>query len=75
VTSADRSQDKLIWPAHDLGQVRTVVMEITDESAAEQVCAGRSRVDQKLISAGTMPNDAIVQYDRSSSRVVTMERT
>ena len=50
--------DKLIWPAHDLGQVHTVVMNISDEGAVEKGFAGLSRVNHVRISAGTMLNRA-----------------
>jgi hypothetical protein len=36
VRSAGRSQDKLIRAEHHLGQVHTVVMEITDEGTVEK---------------------------------------
>jgi NADP-dependent 3-hydroxy acid dehydrogenase YdfG len=74
VTRAGRPREKLLQAPRALGKMHAVVMEITDEGAVEKGFAGFRQVDQKLISAGTMPNDAIVQYDRSSSRVVTRER-
>jgi NADP-dependent 3-hydroxy acid dehydrogenase YdfG len=49
VTIAGRSQDKLLQAQQELGQVHLVVMDITDEGAAEKGFAGLSRVDHVLI--------------------------
>ena len=50
VTIAGRSQEKLIQAQQELGQVHTVVMDITDEGAVEKGFAGLGRVDHVLIS-------------------------
>ena len=54
VTIAGRSQEKLIRAQRALGQVHTVVMDITDQGAVEKGCAGFSPIDRGLISAGAI---------------------
>jgi NADP-dependent 3-hydroxy acid dehydrogenase YdfG len=54
VTIAGRSQKKLVQAQQELGQVHTVVTDITDDGGVEKVFAGLSRVDHVLISAGTL---------------------
>jgi NADP-dependent 3-hydroxy acid dehydrogenase YdfG len=54
VTIAGRSPDKLLQAQQELGQVHTIVMDITDEGAVEKGFAGLSHVDHELVSAGTI---------------------
>lgn len=74
VTIAGRSQEKLIQAQRELGQVHTVVMDITDEGAVEKGFAGLSRVDHVLISAGTILNGALVKNDLATLRHIVDER-
>jgi NAD(P)-dependent dehydrogenase (short-subunit alcohol dehydrogenase family) len=74
VTIAGRSQEKLIQAQQELGQVHTVVMDMTDEGAVEKGFAGLSRVDHVLISAGTILNAAIVKNDLATLRRIVDER-
>jgi NAD(P)-dependent dehydrogenase (short-subunit alcohol dehydrogenase family) len=74
VTIAGRSQEKLIQAQQELGQVHTVVMDITDEGAVEKGIAGLSRVDHVLLSAGTIVNGAIVKNDLATLRRIVDER-
>jgi NAD(P)-dependent dehydrogenase (short-subunit alcohol dehydrogenase family) len=74
VTIAGRSQDKLLQAQQELGQVHTVVMDITDEGAVEKGLAGLSQVDHVLISAGTIVNGTIVKNDLATLRRIVDER-
>jgi NAD(P)-dependent dehydrogenase (short-subunit alcohol dehydrogenase family) len=74
VTIAGRSQEKLAQAQRELGEVRTVPADITDEVAVRQVFEGLSRVDHVLISAGTIINGRIVDNDLANLRRIIDER-
>jgi NADP-dependent 3-hydroxy acid dehydrogenase YdfG len=74
VTIAGRSQDKLAQAQRELGEVRTVAADITDEVAVGQVFEGLSHVDHVLISAGTIINGRIVDNDLANLRRIIDER-
>lgn len=74
VTIAGRSQDKLAQAQRELGEVRTVAADITDEVAVGQVFEGLSHVDHVLISAGTIINGRIVDNDLTNLRRIIDER-
>jgi NAD(P)-dependent dehydrogenase (short-subunit alcohol dehydrogenase family) len=74
VTIAGRAQEKLLKAQQELGQVHTVVMDITDEGAVEKAFADLHRVDHVLISAGTIVSGAIVQNDLATLRRIVDER-
>jgi NAD(P)-dependent dehydrogenase (short-subunit alcohol dehydrogenase family) len=74
VTIAGRSQEKLLQAQLELGQVHTVVMDITDQGAVEKGFAGLSRIDHVVISAGTLRNGAIVKNDLENLRRIVDER-
>jgi NAD(P)-dependent dehydrogenase (short-subunit alcohol dehydrogenase family) len=74
VTVAGRSQAKLLQAQRELGQVRTVVMDITDEGAVDKAFADLGRVDHVLISAGTIRNGAFMQNDLATLRGIVDER-
>ena len=75
VTIAGRSQEKLTQAKRELGQVHTLMMDITDEGAVEKGFDGLSHVDYVLVSAGTIVNGTIVKNDGSSSNGVKLGRT
>ena len=64
VTIASRSLEKLIQTRPELEQVHTVVVDITDEGSEETIVAALS-IDQGLICAGIMLNEAIMHNGRS----------
>ena len=74
VTIAGRSQDKLAQAQRELGEVRTVAADITDERAVGQVFEGLSHIDHVLISAGTIVNGRIVDNDLTNLRRIIDER-
>jgi NAD(P)-dependent dehydrogenase (short-subunit alcohol dehydrogenase family) len=74
VTIAGRSQEKLAQAQRELGEVRTVAADITDEAAVGQVFAGLDRVDHVLISAGTIRNGTMVKNDLETLRRIVDER-
>ena len=74
VTIAGRSQEKLAQAQRELGEVRTVAADITDEAAVGQVFEGLSHVDHVLISAGTIINGRIVDNDLTNLRRIIDER-
>jgi NAD(P)-dependent dehydrogenase (short-subunit alcohol dehydrogenase family) len=74
VTIAGRSQEKLVQARQALGQVRTVVMDITEEHAVEKGLAGLNRIDHLLLSAGTLRNAALVNNDLANLRRIVDER-
>jgi NAD(P)-dependent dehydrogenase (short-subunit alcohol dehydrogenase family) len=74
VTIAGRSQDKLAQAQRELGEVRTVAADITDEVAVGQVFEGLSHIDHVLISAGTIINGRIVDNDLANLRRIIDER-
>lgn len=54
VTSAGRSQEQLRQAELELGQVPTIVMEMTDAGTIKKGFAGTRRVDHGRLSAGTI---------------------
>jgi NAD(P)-dependent dehydrogenase (short-subunit alcohol dehydrogenase family) len=74
VTTAGRSQEKLMQAQRELGGGHTGAMDITDEDAVGKVFAGLSGVDHVLISAGTLRNGAIVNNDLATLRRIVDER-
>ena len=74
VTIAGRSPERLAEAQRTLGEVRTVVANIADEAAVQDIFAGINRVDHVVISAGTLGNGRIVQNDMATLRRIVDER-
>jgi NAD(P)-dependent dehydrogenase (short-subunit alcohol dehydrogenase family) len=74
VTIAGRSRDKLAQAQRELGEVRTVVADVTDEASVGRVFDELNHVDHVLISAGTIVNGRIVDNDLSTLRHIVDER-
>lgn len=74
LTIAGRSQDKLRQAQQQLGEVRTVVADITHEADVGQVFEGLSRVDHVVVAAGTIQNGCIVDNDLATLRRIIDER-
>jgi NAD(P)-dependent dehydrogenase (short-subunit alcohol dehydrogenase family) len=74
LTLAGRSQDKLRQAQQQLGEVRTVVADITHEADVGQVFEGLSRVDHVVVAAGTIQNGRIVDNDLATLRRIIDER-
>jgi NAD(P)-dependent dehydrogenase (short-subunit alcohol dehydrogenase family) len=74
LTIAGRSQDKLRQAQQQLGEVRTVVADITHETEVGQVFEGLSRVDHVVVAAGTIQNGRIVDNDLATLRRIIDER-
>jgi NAD(P)-dependent dehydrogenase (short-subunit alcohol dehydrogenase family) len=74
ITIAGRSQEKLAQAQRELGEVRTVAADITNEAAVGQVFEGISRVDHVVIAAGTIVNGRIVDNDLANLRRIIDER-
>ena len=74
LTIAGRSQDKLRQAQQQLGEVRTVVADITHEADVGQVFEGLSRVDHVVVAAGTIQNGRIVDNDLATLRRIIDER-
>ena len=74
ITIAGRSQEKLAQAQRELGEVRTVAADITNEAAVTQVFEGISRVDHVVIAAGTIVNGRIVDNDLANLRRIIDER-
>ena len=54
VTIAGRAPDKLLQAPQELGQVHTIVMDMTKADAVEKGFAGLRSLDHVLISDGTI---------------------
>jgi len=74
VTIAGRSRDKLAQAQRELGEVRTVVADVTDEASVGRVFEELNHVDHVLISAGTIVNGRIVDNDLATLRHIVDER-
>jgi NAD(P)-dependent dehydrogenase (short-subunit alcohol dehydrogenase family) len=74
LTIAGRSQDKLRQAQQQLGEVRTVVADITHEADVGQVFEGLSCVDHVVVAAGTIQNGRIVDNDLATLRRIIDER-
>jgi NAD(P)-dependent dehydrogenase (short-subunit alcohol dehydrogenase family) len=74
VTISGRSAEKLAQAQRQLGEVRTIAADITDEAAIGQIFDGLQRVDHVLISAGTIRNGSIVNNDLETLRRIIDER-
>ena len=74
LTIAGRSQDKLRQAQRQLGEVRTVVADITNEADVGQVFEGLSRVDHVVVAAGTIQNGRLVDNDLATLRRIIDER-
>ena len=74
ITIAGRSQEKLAQAQRELGEVRTVAADITNEAAVGQVFEGISHVDHVVIAAGTIVNGRIVDNDLANLRRIIDER-
>ena len=74
ITIAGRSQEKLAQAQRELGEVRTVAADITNEAAVGQVFEGISRVDHVVVAAGTIVNGRIVENDLANLRRIIDER-
>jgi NAD(P)-dependent dehydrogenase (short-subunit alcohol dehydrogenase family) len=74
ITIAGRSQDKLTQAQRQLGEVRTVTADITNEAEVAQVFEGLSRVDHVVVAAGTIINGRIVDNDLANLRRIIDER-
>ncbi len=74
VTIAGRSPDKLAQAQQALGDVRTVVADVANETAVGSIFAALPQVDHVLISAGTLANGQIVDNDLDTLRRIVDER-
>jgi NAD(P)-dependent dehydrogenase (short-subunit alcohol dehydrogenase family) len=74
VTIAGRSLEKLAQAQRELGEVRTVVADVTDDASVERVFEELDHVDHVLISAGTIVNGKIVDNDLATLRHIVDER-
>ena len=74
VTIAGRSQEKLDHAQGELGEVRTVVADVTDDASVRRVFEALDHVDHVLISAGTIVNGRIVDNDLGTLRHIVNER-
>jgi len=74
ITIAGRSQEKLAQAQRELGEVRTVAADITNEAEVGQVFEGISRVDHVVIAAGTIVNGRIVDNDLANLHRIIDER-
>ena len=74
VTIAGRSQAKLTQAQRELGEVRTVVADVTDDASVGRVFEALDHVDHVLISAGTIVNGRIVDNDLATLRHIVDER-
>ena len=74
ITIAGRSQEKLAQAQRELGEVRTVAADITNEAAVGQVFEGISHVDHVVVAAGTIVNGRIVDNDLANLRRIIDER-
>jgi NAD(P)-dependent dehydrogenase (short-subunit alcohol dehydrogenase family) len=74
VTIAGRSPERLAEAQRTLGEVRTVVADITDAATIQDIFQGINRVDHVVISAGTLGNGRIVQNDMATLRRIVDER-
>jgi NAD(P)-dependent dehydrogenase (short-subunit alcohol dehydrogenase family) len=74
LTIAGRSQDKLAQAQRELGEVRTIAADISNEAAVAQVFEGLSRVDHVVVAAGNIVNGRIVDNDLANLRRIVDER-
>jgi NAD(P)-dependent dehydrogenase (short-subunit alcohol dehydrogenase family) len=74
VTIAGRSQERLAQAQRELGEVRTIAADITDEAAVGQIFEGLGRVDHVLVSAGPLGTGTIVENDLATLRRIVDER-
>ena len=74
VTIASRSQDKLTQAQREIGEVRLVAADITNEGDVGQVFEGLSRVDHVVVAAGAIHNGRIVDNDLATLRRIIDER-
>jgi NAD(P)-dependent dehydrogenase (short-subunit alcohol dehydrogenase family) len=74
ITIAGRSPERLAAAQRTLGEARTVVADITDEAAVQDIFNGISRIDHVVISAGNLGNGRIVQNDLATLRRIVDER-
>jgi NAD(P)-dependent dehydrogenase (short-subunit alcohol dehydrogenase family) len=74
LTIAGRSPERLAAAQRTLGEARTVVADIADEAAVQDIFPGIPRIDHVVISAGTLGNGRIVQNDLATLRRIVDER-
>ena len=74
ITIAGRSAERLAAAQRTLGEARTVVADITDEAAVQDIFSGIQRIDHVVISAGNLGNGRIVQNDMATLRRIVDER-
>jgi NAD(P)-dependent dehydrogenase (short-subunit alcohol dehydrogenase family) len=74
ITIAGRSPERLAAAQRTLGEARTVVADIADEAAVQDIFSGISRIDHVVISAGNLGNGRIVQNDIATLRRIVDER-
>jgi NAD(P)-dependent dehydrogenase (short-subunit alcohol dehydrogenase family) len=74
ITIAGRSQEKLDQAQRQLGEVRAVVADVTDDASVGRVFEALDHVDHVLISAGTIVNGRIVDNDLATLRHIVDER-
>ena len=74
LTIAGRSPEKLAQAQRELGEVRTIVADISNEAAVRQVFEGISHVDHVVIAAGNIVNGRIVDNDLANLRRIIDER-
>jgi NAD(P)-dependent dehydrogenase (short-subunit alcohol dehydrogenase family) len=74
VTIAGRSLEKLAQAQRELGEVRTVVADVTDDASVGRVFDKLDHVDHVLISAGTIVNGRLLDNDLATLRHIVDER-
>jgi NAD(P)-dependent dehydrogenase (short-subunit alcohol dehydrogenase family) len=74
VTIAGRSLEKLAQAQRELGEVRTVVADVTDDASVGRVFDELDHVDHVLISAGTIVNGRLLDNDLATLRHIVDER-
>lgn len=74
LTIAGRSADKLAAAQRELGEVRTIAADISNEAAVAQVFEGLPRVDHVIVSAGSIINGRLVDNDLANLRRIIDER-
>lgn len=75
VTIAGRSEEKLLKAKfHLVGNVRTVVADVTDEASVNRIFEGLDRVDHIFITAGSLVVGKILETDPKQFRYGLDER-
>lgn len=74
ITITGRSVEKLAQAKSELGEVRTVAADFSDEAASAQIFDGLDRVDHVFIAAGSLQLGSLLEADISTLRPAFEER-